>query len=130
MMKSPKKSLKGQKIMRELIHNPNSKKIISRAKTPTPQKSVSIDEFNDESLQKQQNKQVSEVTFDTTLRMNNHLKNFMKALVILGYETTQQKALKKIQDSYMEQLDDDEQKTLKFQIATLEKSDALNSNKK
>lgn len=30
----------------------------------------------------------------------------------------------------MEQLDDDEQKTLKFQIATLEKSDALNSNKK
>ena len=75
-------------------------------------------------------KNKGQVTFDTTLRMNNHLKNFMKALVILGYETTQQKALKKIQDSYMEQLDDDEQKTLKFQIATLEKSDALNSNKR
>lgn len=69
------------------------------------------------------------VTFDTTLRMNNHLKNFMKALVILGYAPTQQKALKKIQDSYIEQLGDDEQKTLKFQIETLERSDALNSNK-
>lgn len=69
------------------------------------------------------------VTFDTTLRMNNHLKNFMKALVILGYAPTQQKALKKIQDSYIEQLGYDEQKTLKFQIETLERSDALNSNK-
>lgn len=75
-------------------------------------------------------KNKGQITFDTTLRMNNHLKNFMKALVILGYETTQQKALKKIQDSYMEQLDDDEQKTLKFQISTLEKSNALNSNKR
>ena len=42
----------------------------------------------------------------------------MKALVILGYATTQQKALKKLQNSYMEQLDDDKQKALKFQIAT------------
>lgn len=61
--------------------------------------------------------------------MNNHLKNFMKALVILGYALTQQKALKKIRDSYIEHLDDDEQKTLKFQIETLERSDALNINK-
>lgn len=53
----------------------------------------------------------------------------MKALVILGYAPTQQKALKKIQDSYIEQLGDDEQKTLKFQIETLERSDALNINK-
>lgn len=38
-------------------------------------------------------KSKDQLTFDTTLRMNNHLKNFMKALVILGYETTQQKAV-------------------------------------
>lgn len=63
-------------------------------------------------------KNKDQVTFDTTLRMNNHLKNFMKALVILGYATTQQKALKKLQNSYMEQLDDDKQKALKFQITT------------
>lgn len=69
------------------------------------------------------------VIFDTTLRMNNHLKNFMKVLVILGYAPTQQKALKRIQDSYIEQLGYDEQKALKFQIETLERSDALNSNK-
>lgn len=79
---------------------------------------------------KLENKQHNEyATFDTTLRMTNHLKNFMKAMVILGYAPTQQKALKKIQDSYMEQLGDDERKTLKFQIETLERSDALNSNK-
>lgn len=128
MMKLLMKLLKGQKNMSRLINNPNSKRIIPRAKTPTPQKSVSINEFNDKPSQ-QQNKHISEVTFDTTLRMNNHLKNFMKALVILGYAPTQQKALKKIQDSYIEQLGDDEQKTLKFQIETLERSDALNSNK-
>ena len=69
------------------------------------------------------------VTFDTTLRMNNHLKNFMKALVILGYALTQQKALKKIQDSYIEHLDDDEQSALNFQIETFERSDSLNSDK-
>lgn len=114
--------------MSQLINNPNSKKIIPRVKTPDPQKSVSIDEFNDQIPQKQR-KQISEVTFDTTLRMTNHLKNFMKAMVILGYATTQQKALKKIQESYMEQLSDDERKTLRFQIETLEKSDALNSHK-
>ena len=28
------------------------------------------------------------VTFDTTLRIDNHLKNFMKAMVILGYNST------------------------------------------
>ena len=114
--------------MSQLINNPNSKKIIPRVKTPTPQKSVSIDQFNDKPSQQMSTK-VSEVTFDTTLRMTNHLKNFMKAMVILGYAPNQQKALKKIQDSYMEQLGDDERKTLKFQIETLERSDALNSNK-
>lgn len=61
--------------------------------------------------------------------MNNHLKNFMKALVILGYALTQQKALKKIRDSYIEHLDDDEQSALNFQIETLERSDSLNSDK-
>ncbi|WP_404279911.1 DUF5388 domain-containing protein [Companilactobacillus paralimentarius] len=40
-----------------------------------------------------------------------------------------QKAIKKLQDSYMEQLDDDERKTLSLQIETLERSDTLNSNK-
>ena len=30
-------------------------------------------------------KNKDQVTFDTTLRMTNHLKNFMKAMVILGY---------------------------------------------
>ncbi|MCO6544089.1 MAG: DUF5388 domain-containing protein [Lactobacillus sp.] len=115
--------------MTQLINNPNSKKIIPRTKTPEPQKSVSINDFS-EDIQNPKNKQVSEVTFDTTLRMSNHLKNFMKAMVILGYAPTQQKALKKIQDSYIEQLGEDERKTLKFQIATLERSDAKNINNK
>ena len=53
----------------------------------------------------------------------------MKALVILGYALTQQKALKKIQDSYIEHLDDDEQSALNFQIETFERSDSLNSDK-
>lgn len=37
---------------------------------------------------------VDSITFDTILRIDNHLKNFMKARVILGDVTTQKKALK------------------------------------
>lgn len=115
--------------MSELLHNPNSKKIIPRVSTPDPEKSVSISSFNDN--QKEiNNKQINKVTFDTTLRMNNHLKNFMKAMVILGDSSTQQKALQKLQESYMEQLNDDERKTLRLQIETLEHSDAINSTNK
>lgn len=115
--------------MSELIHNPNSKKMIPRMSTPNPEQSVSIKSFSGKEQNNKNAKQVSEVTFDTTLRMNNHLKNFLKAMVILGDSLTQQKALKKLQDSYMEQLDDDERKTLSLQIETLERSDTLNSNK-
>lgn len=46
-------------------------------------------------------------------------------MVILGDTPTQQKALKKLQDAYFEGLTDDEQKTLKIQISTLENGDAL-----
>lgn len=46
------------------------------------------------------NKSVSSVTFDTTLRIDNHLKNFMKAMVILGYSSTQQNGLAQLQKTF------------------------------
>lgn len=107
--------------MTELLHNPNSKKIIPRKSVPQPQKKVSINSISDSRNQKK----VDSVTFDTTLRIDNHLKNFMKAMVILGDTATQQKALKKLQTSYFESITEEEQKTLEMQIKTLEKSDAL-----
>lgn len=41
------------------------------------------------------------VTFDTTLRIDNHLKNFMKAMVILGYSSTQQNGLAQLQKTFL-----------------------------
>ena len=112
--------------MAELLHNPNSNKIIPRKSTPKPVKKVSLNSIDEDNSQKNNiSKKVDSVTFDTTLRIDNHLKNFMKAMVILGDTPTQQRALKKLQDAYFEGLTDEEQKTLKMQISTLENGDAL-----
>ncbi|MBU5273683.1 DUF5388 domain-containing protein [Levilactobacillus brevis] len=70
------------------------------------------------------NKSVSSVTFDTTLRIDNHLKNFMKAMVILGYSSTQQNGLAQLQKNFFESLTESEQNTLTTQIQTLETGDA------
>ena len=64
------------------------------------------------------------VTFDTTLRIDNHLKNFMKAMVILGYSSTQQNGLAQLQKTFFESLTESEQNTLTTQIQTLETGDA------
>ena len=112
--------------MAELLHNPNSSKLIPRKSTPSPAKKVSLNSINEDNTKKSSiSKKVDSVTFDTTLRIDNHLKNFMKAMVILGDTPTQQRALKKLQDAYFEGLTDDEQKTLQMQISTLENGDAL-----
>ncbi len=64
------------------------------------------------------------VTFDTTLRIDNHPKNFMKSMVILGYNSTQQNGLAQLQKNFFESLTESEQNTLTTQIQTLETGDA------
>ncbi|WP_249119883.1 DUF5388 domain-containing protein, partial [Lactiplantibacillus plantarum] len=73
---------------------------------------------------KTKSKQIDGVTFDTTLRIDNHLKNFMKAMVILGYSSTQQNGLAQLQKTFFESLTESEQNTLTTQIQTLETGDA------
>lgn len=110
--------------MVELLHNPNSSKnkIIPRKSSPQPQKEVSISSINNGN--KKRSKQIDSVTFDTTLRIDNHLKNFMKAMVILGYSSTQQSGLAKLQKTFLEGLTEAEQDTMINQIQTLERGDA------
>ena len=110
--------------MVELLHNPNSNKskIIPRKSAPQPQKEISIYSLNESNKTKY--KQIDGVTFDTTLRIDNHLKNFMKAMVILGYSSTQQNGLAQLQKTFFESLTESEQNTLTNQIQTLETGDA------
>uniref|UniRef100_UPI00403F95CD DUF5388 domain-containing protein n=1 Tax=Lentilactobacillus hilgardii TaxID=1588 RepID=UPI00403F95CD len=123
--------------MTELLHNPNSRKNIPRKRSPKPERQVSLESLDDltsnnkasdNKIKKQNGKTVDQVTFDTTLRMNNHLKNFLKAMVILGSSPTQQEALQHLQKSYFETLSESEQKTMQIQIDTLEHTDVLNKN--
>ncbi|BAN08139.1 conserved hypothetical protein (plasmid) [Levilactobacillus brevis KB290] len=116
--------MKGRTSMVELLHNPNSNKskIIPRKSAPQPQKEISISSLNESN--KTKSKQIDGVTFDTTLRIDNHLKNFMKAMVILGYSSTQQNGLAQLQKTFFESLTESEQNTLTTQIQTLETGDA------
>jgi len=115
--------------MSQLLNNPNVKKKnkFQRKEQLKPESSFNINDLEDT---KKNSRNISSVTFDTTVRINNHLKNFLKSMTILGMAQNQQTALKILEDTWIEQLTDSERQTLKQQISTLEKSDALNSQNK
>lgn len=112
--------------MSELLHNPkiDDKSIIPRKKPLAPKASLSISDLSASLSKDAEPKKVSKVTYDTTIRMNNHIKNFIKAMTILGMTRNQQEALETLERTYLESLSDAEQKTLTSIIETLEAKDA------
>lgn len=115
--------------MANLLNNPNTKKVIPRTKSPDPTESVKFDEISKTPVASQRVHPNTQVTYDSTVRMNNHLKNFVKAMVILGMSSSQQSAMETLEETYRESLSDPERKTLAAQIETLEIADAVKSNK-
>ncbi|MGJ3707157.1 DUF5388 domain-containing protein [Levilactobacillus brevis] len=63
------------------------------------------------------------VTFDTNLKINNHIRNKLQAMAVLGYSDNQKAAIEVALSVYIESLTSDERKELEFQIDSLEKRD-------
>lgn len=115
--------------MANLLNNPNKKKVIPRTKSPDPTEPVKFDDIAKVPTTSQRVHHNTQVTYDSTVRMNNHLKNFLKAMVILGMSSSQQSAMETLEGTYRESLSDSERKTLAAQIETLEIADAVKNNK-
>ncbi|WP_278951921.1 DUF5388 domain-containing protein [Lactobacillus apis] len=87
-----------------------------------PDKTASINDF-DQKLVKRSPKSES-VTFDTSIRINNHIRNKLVALSTLGYAGSQKDAIELVFENFRDELDQDSKKELDMQIKTLEKRDA------
>lgn len=87
-----------------------------------PNKTASIRDFDDKLIKRSPKSE--SVTFDTSIRINNHIRNKLVALANLGYAGSQKDAINLIFESYRDELDQDSKKELDLQIKTLEKRDA------
>lgn len=86
-----------------------------------PEKMVKAEDF--------EKKQLESVTFDTSIRITNHLKNKLQALIIMGYTSTIKESIDLVFQNYRDDLDSSEKKNLDFQIKNLEQRDARLKNK-
>ena len=87
-----------------------------------PKETASIEDFDKKLLKN--NKKDETVTFDTSIRIDNHTRNKLVALATLGYTTSQKDAINLLFENYRDQMDSDSKKELNLQIKTLEKRDA------
>lgn len=85
-----------------------------------PEKMFKMEDLNGPKTKKATPK---EVTFNTNLKITNHTRNKLQALMTLGYTSTQKDAVDLLYSSYREMLDPSEQKELDIQIKTLELRD-------
>ncbi|MDF7639968.1 DUF5388 domain-containing protein [Lactobacillus sp. ESL0791] len=83
-----------------------------------PKKIASLDD-----LKEKKSSKLNEVTFDTNLKITNHSRNKLQALMTLGYTASQKEAIDLLFQVFHDQLDADSKKELDFQIKTLEKRD-------
>lgn len=114
-----------------LINNPNKDtnkevKIIERKPILKPSDSFTTDDLS----QKPQPKNVDRVTFDTSVRMNNHIKNQLQAMTLLGIAKNQAEAVDLMLVEWLNHIDESTEQMFKMQVDMLEKKDALNFNKK
>lgn len=93
------------------------------AKDFRPKKTASMEDLKN-------NDSAERITFDTNLKISNHSRNKLQALMSLGYTASQKDAIDLLFQSYREQLDTDAKKELDFQVKTLERRDARLKNKK
>ena len=100
-------------------------KLIRSNRNPIkPDKQAEISDFSNSNkgIKTPQN-QVASVTFDTNLKINNHIRNKLQAMAVLGYSDNQKAAIEVALSVYIESLTSDERKELEFQIDSLEKRD-------
>ncbi|WP_434108406.1 DUF5388 domain-containing protein [Levilactobacillus brevis] len=100
-------------------------KLIRSNRNPIkPDKQAEISDFSKSNKETYPPKnRVASVTFDTNLKINNHIRNKLQAMAVLGYSDNQKAAIEVALSVYIESLTSDERKELEFQIDSLEKRD-------
>ena len=76
------------------------------------------------------NNVVERVTFYANIRINNHIKNKLEALTMLGLAKSQKQAVEIALDYYLNSLPDDFKRKYKIAVKTLEDRDVLIKSKK
>ncbi|MBM7545001.1 DUF5388 domain-containing protein [Periweissella beninensis] len=123
--------------MASLIKNPNKDnnnkkvKIIERQAILKPANSFTTDDLKtDDSKEKIKISGVDRVTFDTSVRMNNHIKNQLQAMTLIGAAKNQSEAIESLLVEWLNSIDSDTERMFKFQVEMLEKKDVVKFNSK
>ncbi|WP_208423042.1 DUF5388 domain-containing protein [Latilactobacillus fragifolii] len=89
-----------------------------RIEPAQPMSLSDLDKTNDKSSSK-----IESVTYYANVRINNHIKNKAEALSIIGIVKSQKEAIDRALDAFIDQLSEDEKRSYKNQVATLEEKD-------
>ena len=116
--------------------NRNKSKKIDRGHDIKPENTFSLNEMEEKQLQENKKPQtpkknvVERVTFYANIRINNHIKNKLEALTMLGLAKSQKQAVEIALDYYLNSLPDDFKRKYKIAVKTLEDRDVLIKSKK
>ena len=72
-----------------------------------------------------EDKKVASVTFGTTVRIDNHIKNKLEALATIGLSASQRESLETALAYYLDSLPAEQKRKFQVQLATLEERDVL-----
>lgn len=117
--------------MSNMLNNPNIKKSngFERKESLKPKNSFNVNDLKlNQNNEQKKKKEVSQVTFKTSVKMDNHTKNVFQAMSILGMAKNQSQAIKVVQDAWRETITESERKTLDAMVQTLESRDVRNNN--
>ena len=114
--------------------NLNKSKKIDRGHDIKPETTFSLDSLNQDSKANNEaqtpTKNVDRVTFYANIRINNHIKNKLEALAMLGIAKSQKQAVEIALDYYLDSLSDEQRRRYDVAVKTLEDRDVLQKSKK
>lgn len=122
--------------MSGLVNNPNVKpKIVPRKPEYRPENPLTnkdIDGLKETKKVSNSNTQIGidSVTYSSSIRIDNHIKNQLQSMAIVGFADSQKDAIELLITNWRETLTDEQRRTLDSQAATLERKDLIKKSKK
>lgn len=107
-----------------------SKKRINRGPKIEVKNKVSLEEVSNNKIDENNKDKIPRVTLAASLRINNHIKNELQALVSMGYFENFKEFLENALNDYINNIPEDEQKQLEYIVNKLELRDYEKSIKK
>lgn len=121
-----------------LVNNPNVKpktvprKPEYRPENPLTNKDIDDMKLKDKKITESDNSAVGvdSVTYSSSIRIDNHIKNKLQAMAIVGFSDSQKDAIELLITNWRETLTPEQLRTLDSQTATLERKDLIRKSKK